>query len=69
MLTSILDAKKIPGGLEYEIEVCKNKEKGIAIAKIYGPNAKKMCRILRIYGYGRLLLENILTWITAMLLL
>ena len=42
----ILDVKKIPGGLEYEIEVGKNKEKGIAIAKIYGPNAKKMCTIL-----------------------
>ena len=41
----ILDAKKIPSGTEYEVEVQKNKSKGVAITKIFCPNQRKICTV------------------------
>ena len=37
----VVDSSKIPHGNEYEIQVVKDKEKGLAKIKIYGPNNKK----------------------------
>ena len=37
----ILDSRKVPHGTEYEVEVTKNKERGVAILKIFGPSPKK----------------------------
>ena len=37
----ILDSRKVPHGTEYEVEVTKNKDRGVAILKIFGPSPKK----------------------------
>ena len=42
----VLDSRKIPHGLEYDVEVLKEKERGIAILKIFGPNTKKGCTLM-----------------------
>ena len=42
----VLDTRKINSGVEIEVEIVKKNEKGIAILKLYGPNAKKGCTIL-----------------------
>ena len=41
----VLDAKKIANGTEYEVEIRKNKTKGVAITKIFGPNQRKVCTV------------------------
>ena len=38
---TVLDSRKVPHGTEYEVEMTKNKERGVAILKIFGPNPKK----------------------------
>ena len=35
------DSRKVPHGTEYDVEMTKNKERGIAILKIFGPTTKK----------------------------
>ena len=37
----VLDLKKSLYGIDYEVEVCKEKDRGIALLKIFGPNGKK----------------------------
>ena len=41
-----MDTRKMPHGIEYDIECVKNKEKGISVLKIYGPNPKKGCTVM-----------------------
>ena len=42
----VLDDRKMPHGMEYEIESTKDKERGVSVLKIYGPNQKKGCTIM-----------------------
>ena len=42
----VLDSRKIPHGIEYEVEVNKDTEKGLAVLKIYGPSTKKECSVV-----------------------
>ena len=42
----VLDARKVPHGLEYDVEILKENERGIAILKIFGPNTKKGCTLM-----------------------
>ena len=42
----IIDSREIPNGIEREVEVVKDKEKGNAVVKFYGPNKKKGCTII-----------------------
>ena len=37
----VLDCRKMNHGNEYDVEVSKEKERGIAVLKIFGPNGKK----------------------------
>ena len=37
----VMDMTKSAYGVDYEIEIVKEKEKGIALLKIFGPNSKK----------------------------
>ena len=39
----VLDSRKMPHGVEYDVETAKDKERGASILKIYGPNPKKGC--------------------------
>ena len=32
--------------MEYEVEISKDKERGVAILKIFGPSAKKGCTLM-----------------------
>ena len=42
----VLDSRKVPHGMEYEVEISKDKERGVAILKIFGPSAKKGCTLM-----------------------
>ena len=42
----ILDSRKKSNEIEYDIEVCKDNERGVAAMKIFGPKEKKGCTIL-----------------------
>ena len=42
----VLDSLKVPHGVEHEVQICKDKEKGIAILKIFGPSTKKGCTLM-----------------------
>ena len=42
----VLDSQKVPHGVEHEVELIKNKEKGVAILKIFGPSTKKGCTLM-----------------------
>ena len=37
----VLDSRKTTNGNEYDIEVCKDKERGVAVLKVFGPTKKK----------------------------
>ena len=37
----VLDSKKINHGYKYEVEIIKEKDKGVAVLKLFGPNGKK----------------------------
>ena len=41
----VLDLKKSQYGIDYEVEICKEKDRGIALMKIFGPNGKKGCTL------------------------
>ena len=41
-----MDARKVPHGIEMDIELSKDKDRGLAVLKIYGPNSKKECTIM-----------------------
>ena len=42
----VLDIRKMPHGVEYDIESTKNKDKGVSVLKVYGPNPKKGCTVM-----------------------
>ena len=42
----VLDDRKMPHGMEYDVVSTKNKERGVSVLKIYGPNQKKGCTIM-----------------------
>ena len=42
----VMDVRKIPHGIEIDIELSKDKDKGFAVLKTFGPNARKECTIL-----------------------
>ena len=42
----ILDRRELKNEVEMDIHVCKDKEKGIATLKVYGPNPKKGCTLM-----------------------
>ena len=42
----VLDSRKVPHGMEHEVELSKDKERGVAILKIFGPSAKKGCTLM-----------------------
>ena len=42
----VLDSRKKSNELDYDVEVCKDKERGVASMKIFGPKEKKGCTIL-----------------------
>ena len=42
----ILDCRTVKNGSEIDIELIKNKERGIAILKIFGPNKQKECTLM-----------------------
>ena len=46
VLFKVMDTRKMPHGTEYDIESTKNKDKGISVLKVYGPNQKKGCTVM-----------------------
>ena len=42
----VLDSRKMPHGVEYDIETLKEKDSGVSVLKIYGPNPKKGCTVM-----------------------
>ena len=42
----VLDSRKGQHGIEVDIEISKDKERGIAVLKIFGPNSKKECTLM-----------------------
>ena len=42
----VMDSRNIPHGIEMDVEVTKDKERGFAIVKTFGPNGKKECTIM-----------------------
>ena len=42
----VLDSRKMPHGVEYDIETLKEKDRGVSILKIYGPTPKKGCTVM-----------------------
>ena len=42
----VMDSRTIPHGNEMDIEVSNEKEKGVAVLRIFGPNSKKECTIV-----------------------
>ena len=42
----VLDTRKMPHGIEYDIQSSKNKDKGVSVLKVYGPNQKKGCTVM-----------------------
>ena len=42
----VLDSRKMPHGVEYDIKTLKEKDRGVSILKIYGPTPKKGCTVM-----------------------
>ena len=42
----VLDSRKNPNGIEYDIEVNKEKERGLAVLKIFGPNKTNVATVM-----------------------
>ena len=42
----VLDVRTMPYGMEYDVQSTKDKERGVSVLKIYGPNQKKGCTIM-----------------------
>ena len=43
---TVLDARQKGRGIEFEVEIIKGKERGMAGLKIFGPNARKECTVM-----------------------
>ena len=42
----VMDSRNIPHGVEIDVELNKDKDRGISVLKIFGPNARKECTIV-----------------------
>ena len=39
----VLDTRKGANGVEMDVEISKDKDRGVAVLKVFGPNSKKEC--------------------------